>query len=265
MKKFLLLATALSACSPAMAADLMLRKAPAAVAFPYSGSGWYFGVGTKGGVDQVSNSGTALFATSLVGSGLNALGAGVGGDIGYFKTFGPGGVVQWAAFEASAYYQNITASTTATNGAAAVPVSYASRWSADQVVKLGGFNLLTYLPNLGISFPALPPLPTVGGLNTLQPGLTYVSFGLEEFGVDGQFFTASGSTIGVAPLVGAGVFSEILDTTGKPTGNVLDVGAQVVFADKGLGISNAFSSSGAPVFGTLSVGRKYEVYAKIDF
>ena len=48
------------------------------------------------------------------------------------------------------------------------------------------------------------------------------------------------------------------------TRSVLDVGAQVVFADKGLSVSGLFAP-GAPVAATLTSGRKYEVYAKVLF
>jgi hypothetical protein len=262
MKK-LLLATTLLFPLAAQAADLTLKAK--STAYPYASSGCYFGVAVKGGVDQVNASGSALFATSLATGGLNAAGAGVGGDVGCIHYYGPQSTIQWVGFEASVYYQNVTASAMAAAPGAGVQASYASRWSADQTIKLGGFNPVAWLPNLGISFPTLPAPPTISGINILSPGLAYFSIGVEEFGVDGQFFTAGGSTIGIAPLVGLGVINPILDSTGKLTGNVLDTGAQVVFADKALGLTNAFGTNGAPTLGSLSVGRKYEVYAKIQF
>jgi hypothetical protein len=268
MKKIiaaLVLSTAIVA--PACAADLVV-KAPQSKAFPYASTGCYFGIAIKGGVDQVNASGNALFATSLASGSLTAAGGGVGGDVGCIHYYGPGSSIQWIGYEATAYYQNITAAAPAVNGAGvavALPASYASRWSADATVKFGGFNPLSWLPNLGITFPGLPAPPTLPGISVLSPGLMYFAAGVEAFGVEGQFFTAGGSTVGIAPLVGAGIFNQILDAKGVPTGYVLDTGAQIVFADKALGVSNAFGTAGGPTIGSLSVGRKYEVYAKINF
>ena len=99
----------------------------------------------------------------------------------------------------------------------------------------------------------------------MATGHTYIMAGVEEWGISGQFFMAnSGVTIGVAPLIGAGILNQIVDTTGKLTGAVLDTGAQVVFADKGFSASGLFAL-GVPGVSQMSSGRKYEVYAKVLF
>lgn len=266
MKKQLILATTIVlAASAAMAADMPLKAAARSnfLAFPYSGDGFYWGVATKGGVEQDSASGS-LLGTSLVTSNVNALGGGVGGTIGYMHGMGS----KWVAFEGSIYYQNISGAGAATSGTpgVSVPASFASRWSSDQVVKVGGWNPLSLFSNLGgFQFPTLPTPPTVPGINIIAGGHPYIMAGVEEWGISGQFFTAnSGVTTGIAAVLGAGIMNQIVDANGKLTGAVLDTGAQVVFADKGLSVNGLFGPA-APVVGSLSSGRKYEVFAKIDF
>ncbi len=259
------LLAAMAFCGCATAADLHL-KAPAKgnlLVFPYTGDGMYWGIATKGGVEQDSASGSFL-GNALVTGNSNALGGGVGGTLGYMHGMGD----KWMAFEGSAYYQNIAGAAMAANasGTLATNASFASRWSSDQVVKIGGWNPFAWLGNFGgFQFPTLPTPPSVPGINIIAGGHTYIMAGIEEWGISGQFFTASSSVeIGVAALVGAGIMNQIVDANGKLTGAVLDVGAQVVFADKGLAVSGLFTPI-APVVGALNSGRKYEVFAKVDF
>jgi hypothetical protein len=251
----------------AQAAD-MLVKAPASnlLAFPYNGSGPYWGFASKGGVEQDSASGTFL-ASSLATGNANALGGSLGLTFGYMRSMGvnASGSAQAVAFEGNGYWSNVTASAPAVgaNGTVA-PASFATRWSADQVVKVYGFNPLALIGNLGFGgFPTLPTAPTIPGITILPNGHPYLMAGIEEWGFNAGFAGASSNGVGIAALVGAGVMNQIVDTTGKLTGGVLDVGAQVVFADKGVGITGF--GAGAPVFGSLTSGRKYEVFGKILF
>jgi hypothetical protein len=263
MKRLLFaLAAATALSSIACAADMSVKAMKGNfLVFPYNGSGMYWGIATKAGVEQDSASGS-LLGTSLLTGNVNAAGGGIGGTIGYMHGMG----TTWVAYEGTAYYQNITAAAPATNSAISVPVSFATRWSAEQVVKIGGWNPLSWLGSFGgFQFPTLPTPPTVPGISIIASGHTYISAGVEEWGVNGQFFTAGSSvTVGIAPLVGAGIMNQIVDASGKLTGAVLDVGAQVVFADKGISVSGLFAP-GAPVVGALNSGRKYEAYAKVDF
>jgi hypothetical protein len=265
--------TALAAAllsTTAFAADMPTKAAKYnPFVFP-SDSGWYWDMAVKGGAEQDSASGSIL-GTSLVSGNVNALGAGVGGSIGYMKALGAGpGGVNAVAFESSLYYQNVTGSASATSApggvGVSVPASFASRWSADQVVKVFGFNPFSYLGTLGlnISMPTFTP-PTVSGISLAAAGRGYWMAGIEEWGISGQFFnTNSGVTVGVAALVGGGLMTPIIDTTGKPTGAVLDTGCDAVFADKGLQVSGLFAP-GQPVVGSLTSGRKYECFTKIAF
>lgn len=268
-KKYTLIAAAVLATLafsvPAQAADMPVLKAQKSnlLVFPYTSSGMYWGIAVKGGVEQDSASGSFL-GTALVTGNSNALGGGIGGTFGYMHGMGD----KWVAFEGTAYYQNIAGAATAVNatGTLAGNASFASRWSAEQVVKIGGWNPFSWIGNFGgFQFPTLPTPPTVPGINIIGSGHTYIMAGVEEWGISGQFFQAnSGVTVGVAALVGAGIMNQIVDAKGALTGAVLDVGAQVVFADKGFQASGLFAP-GAPVVSSLTSGRKYEVYAKIDF
>jgi hypothetical protein len=148
-----------------------------------------------------------------------------------------------------------------------VPASFGSRWSADQVVKVFGFDPFTLLGNLGFGqFPTLPTPPTLSNIPILPTGHRYWMAGIEEWGIRGNLLTAPGADVGAAFLLGAGTMNQIVDTTGKLTGAVLDTGAQVVFADKGVGISGLFAQGGGgPIFGSLTSGRKYEIFGKLHF
>lgn len=264
MMRRLLIGAAIAAISigAAAAADMPLKAAKFnPLMFPYNGSGFYFDVSTKAGVEQDSATGNFL-GTSLATGTVNASGGSVGGSLGYIH----GMQDKWVAVEASIYYSNVTGGGAAVSPSGnAVQASFASRWSADQVIKIGGWNPLAALGSLGFQFPALPTPPTIGGISVAANSHPYIMAGVEEWGISGQFFMANtGVDVGVAPLVGAGIMNQIVDSTGKLTGAVLDTGAQVVFADKGLSVNGLFGP-GTPGVAQLSSGRKYEVFAKIGF
>jgi hypothetical protein len=269
MRKLLLSTTILAVAAfavPAQAADMSVKALKSnLLVFPYNSSGFYWGVATKAGVEQDSASGSFL-ATSLATGTVSATGGGIGGTLGYMR----GMQDKWVAFEGTLYWMNVTGAGQATmpiggGVSVAVPATFASRWSAEQVVKIGGWNPFSIIGNLGFTFPALPTPPTVPGINIVGTGHTYIMAGVEEWGISGQFFTANtGITVGVAPLVGAGIMNQIVDARGKLTGAVLDVGAQVVFADKGFQTSGLFAP-GTPVVSQLNSGKKYEAFVKVDF
>lgn len=255
MRKQLILAAALAAfASPAIAADLPIpAKSAFNLAYPYSGgSGFYFGVNTMAGIADASANSTILSGT------MNAAGAAVGGTAGWTT----GNQSLWLAIEASGDYQNVTA--TATNAAASV----ASCWSSEQVVKLGGSAPLQYLAALaplGINFPtfSLPAVPS--GISVAASPHPYIMGGVKEFGISGGFGVAGGSTVGVAPLLGAGMIYQIVDKSGTPTRMALDLGAEAVFANKGLGFANVFGTGGPVTPATISMGNQFFAYAKVLF
>src|SRR5215472_722385 len=84
MRKFLLAGVSLLVlASSASAADMAL-KAPALPVFS-GGSGFYWGIGTYGGVASSSVNGSGLLVTNLVSNNLNAAGGGVDGALGYIN------------------------------------------------------------------------------------------------------------------------------------------------------------------------------------
>lgn len=224
--------------TPVSAADLAVKKA-ATVAYPYGGSGCYFGVNAEAGVAKSNESGNALFVSSLATGDLIAAGGSVGGSVGCLK----GDAQNWIAVQGNLNYQNITGGINAPGGDFGV----SSKWQASQVVKFGGFPaLLSWLPNLGLNFPVLAPPPVApAGLNIItlvsQP---YVMAGVQEFDNSGWFQATSGRSIGVAPLLGAGVINQMTDSSGKPNGAVLDTYAKVVFPGRGFSIDNIGGNPG---------------------
>lgn len=238
--------------APAMAADLPV-KAPSfsAPAYPYDSSGFYFGPNLMAGIQQTSVSGNPLLVTSLVNGNLNAAGGSVGGTIGYTK----GNAAFWWAVEDSLDYQNITAT-----AASVVPASTVSRWSNETVVRVHGFNPLQYLPNLGITFPSFPTqLPVVPVGIAVGAAQLYIGGGVKEWGISGNFVGNGSQTYGVGGVLQAGSIAQIIDATGKPTGAALDLGAEVVFANKTLSVT---TGGGTPL-GQITSGNQYWAYTKV--
>jgi hypothetical protein len=236
------------------AADLSAKAPP--LAYPFDSSGFYFGVNTEAAVAQSTVNGSGgLFLNNLATGNLYAAGGGVGGSVGWIKS-NPNGI--WFALQATATYQNISADVVTPGGSAA---SVASRWAASQVVKVGGFSLASFtgpLQSLGVNFPTfqLPAAPN--GISVAATSKPYVMAGIAEQGVSGSFGVLGGSTWSVAPLIGAGTLTPIIDSTGKPTGAALDIYAQVIFANRGVQVTNVFGTAGAPMAGFANLDKTYK-------
>ena len=230
-------------------------------AYPYSGgSGWYAGANTIAGVQQASTSANGLFATSLATGSLNAAGGGLGATVGYTS----GGSQFWWALEASGDWMNVGA----TMNAPGQTTSIGSRWQAEQVAKIGGTlqtNFLSAIAPLGINFPSFTLPLTPSNISVAASPHPYIMAGVKEFGIDGNFNTVGGTTVGIAPLVGVGTISSIIDTTGKPTGMALDLFAEVVFANKGLSLTNVFGTGGPVTNANLQMTNQYWTGAKVLF
>lgn len=238
----------------------LVSKDVAKLDYPYTGgSGFYVGINTMGGVAQSSATASGLFATSLATGNLTASGGAVGGTVGYTS----GSTRFWWALEGSGDWQNVSASANMPNATTSV----ASRWSSEQVAKVGGTlqtNFLSTLNPLGLNFPTFELPTTPNGISVAASPHPYIMGGVKEFGISGNFNTAGGTTWGIAPLLGAGTIASILDTTGKPTGLVLDLFAEVVFANKGMSISNVFGTTGVPMTNAaLTMNNQYWAGAKV--
>ena len=251
--------------APAFAADLpIMTKGGLPLAYPYSGgSGFYGGINTFGGVAQATSSSSVLATTSLATGNLTAAGGAVGGTVGF--TAGTSNL--WWAVEASGDWMNVTAGTS--SGVTGSPsATMDSRWSAEEVFKLGGslqLNFINAANILGFNFPTFSLPATPNGIAVAASPHPYIMAGVKEFGISGTIGTAGGTTVGVAPLVGAGTISSIINAQGQPTGLALDLFAEVVFADKGLSLNNVFGTSGPVVNANLTMNRQYWAGAKLLF
>lgn len=248
MRNLLLATTALVAIAtgPVLAADMAIKAVPP-VPFTAAASGFYWGVGTYGGVAQSSVSGTNLFATSLVSSNLTADGGGVDVVLGYqHGSTAMLGFGNWWRVQGDIAYQNI-------QGGISVPgdsASVASRWAADQEFDIGA-DAVTYImsaitPNGGINFPTFTPANLIPA--NIQVGIPkeYFAATVKEFGLTGTFASARGVTVAIAPGIKTGFIFPTLGTDGKPNGGGLDVWAGINWATKGLTMNNVFAA-GAPI------------------
>jgi hypothetical protein len=253
--KYALLTAAVLLALPAQAADMALKARPSSLTYPLAGAGCYWGVNMEASVAQSDVSGNALFVTSLVGGKLMAAGGSVGGTVGCLKGDPTTG---WVAIQASFNYQNISGSVgvqTAAGGSLGT-VGVDSKWSAEQSVKFGGFGaLFAFLPNLGLNFPVLSvpvaPVPPTG--YQYLAAKPYMLVGVKEFDNSGWFSLSSGSSVGVAPVLGMGMITPLADASGAPIGAVLDTYAKVAFPGRGFSINNVGgnpSLSGAANMGT---------------
>ena len=232
MRKTILATLAgLAIASSASAADLAVKAKPSFTAYPTS-SGCYWGVNAEAGVARSNVSGNALFVSSFASGSLTASGGSIGGTVGCLK----GDVSNWIAIQGSINYTNITGSVPLLDGSAGVQ----SRWSAEQVVKWGGFPaIFSWLPNLGVNFPVLTTPPVNPPPGFLFGGAKpYVMAGVREFDNSGWVGLQTGHSIGVAPMLGTGVINTLTDGAGKASGAVMDVYAKVVFAGRGFSIEN---------------------------
>lgn len=198
--------------SAALAADMPVKaplRAPL-LAYPYEGSGFYFGLGTFGEAQSTQ-------VNVPVIAGPKGYAAGAGGSVigGYQRTFGAS---TWIAAEVGFNYAN-----TGINSAcgALFTCSIDTRLSATQKIKLGGplSAILDFLPSLSTAFPVLPPVPA-GTNNTAHPYVMLVAHESREevviagLGAKKMLFRAG---------AGAGLLTQL------KAGMVLDTWAEVTF------------------------------------
>lgn len=210
-------------------------KAPASrsMAYPYSGSGAYFGVGTL----ATQSNPTINGATA---ADLQAFGASLGGVLGY--RWGAGNVA--FAIEGSWYWNNLGGSAVCNGAACAVTSRFTS---VERVKIIAPMNTITALfPNLGL--PSMPALPT-GLTPTSTHG--YLFGGLKPDDISGALGLATGRAWQLSPGLGLGV-ENLLDN-----GAVVDVWAGYFNPTQGFTI-------GAPT-GYVSQGRQLLAGATLLF
>jgi len=263
MRRYLFLVPLLAATGMSSAADLPLKAPPYQSVFSTpNGVGWYGGIITEADVAQAHANGTNLFATSLVGGGLNATGGAVGATGGYIGAF-PNG---WWRVHNDVVWSNVAGTNavgaTATTSAASAFV--AQRWAATQGLDVSMEWLqaiYSRLPALPVAnFPTFvpPTLPTITNVTYGTPR-NYAGFMLKEAGISGGFGAARGTTIAVYPGLETGfIWPTINSLTGKPDGGALEASAYVAFPIRGFTLNNAFSAAGLPTVGAgASLGTNY--------
>jgi hypothetical protein len=263
MRKLLLATTALVAfTASAFAADMAVKAQPPNPLTNWSSSGYFWGVGTFGGVAQSSVNGNSLLIPSLVSSNITADGGGIEGVVGYIH--GNTNVVgfgNWYLLEAKGAYQNISGGVEAAGGSA----GFFSRWSATQDVCVGAdviTAITSVVGNLGINWPTLTPsLPA-----NVQVGIPKQCLGADvrEFGLGGEFGGATGTTVGVAPGVMTQFIYPTLAPNGLPNGGAIKAWGSVDWNTKGLTFSNVFGKTG-PVGVTPGVSEGTTYTLGIDF
>jgi hypothetical protein len=242
MRKLLLLTTALTAlATSAMAADMPV-KAPISPFINWTGSGYFWGVGSYAGVAQSSVNGNSLLVPALLSSNITASGGGVEGVFGYVHgnttTVGFG---NWYMLEAKGAYQNIQGGIQVPGGDA----GFFSRWSVTEDACVGA-DVLTAIGsvvgNIGVNFPTWAPSPP----SNWQVGLPKQCLGFEirEFGLGGQFGGATGTTVGVAPGAITQFIYPTLGTNGLPNGGAIKAWASMDWNTKGFTFSNVFGKGG---------------------
>lgn len=250
MKAILALA-ALLVASSALAADIPV-KAPR-FDYPLDSAGWYIGVEAGASVAKAKVQG-GLFANNLVSGNLNAAGGYVGGCIGYIR----GNIVSWWAVQGCGDWQNITAS------APGVAASVGSRWDSTIEARVGGKHnpvsyLLDALQNLGLnglSFPTFTPVAP-SNISVANAPRTYFAGGVDFKGIDGQFFQVGGTTVAISPMIKTGAIWQVLNSSGQPTGGVVDTFAKVAFMSKGVQVSNVFGTGGGLTAARGELGTTY--------
>src|SRR5580704_8140926 len=212
---------ALLTSTAAMAADMPVKAQ--AVVSPFvnwSGSGWFYGLGTYAGVAQSSVNGNSLLVPALVSSNVTASGGGVEGVVGYVhgntNTLGFG---NWYMLEAKGAYQNIQGGVQVPGGDA----GFFSRWSATEDACVGAdvlASITAVIGNLGFTnWPTWSPsLPA-----NVQVGIPKQCIGIQvrEFGLGGQFGGANGTTVGFAPGPITQFIYPTLGTNGAPNGGAV--------------------------------------------
>lgn len=245
MRKFLLAMLAATVLSPiaANAADLPLPYKSPVLVSPFSvvgANGFFVGAGTSAAVAQSNVSGNVINIPGVGGS-TNAAGGTVGGDVGYI--WGRCGVLGWCQLEVDVKYMNIVGNT------AVGSINY--RWGITEEADIGldvVQTALSYLPNIPNIFPVLAnPSGFLPANVAVGTPLGYVGAKVGEFNIAGNVGQANGQTWVTAPGVTTGFRWPVLGTNGKPNGGSLKVYGDVLFANKGVTLSNVFGTAGGPM------------------
>lgn len=199
---------------PAFAADMVTKAAPAAVGYPYSASGFYFGVGASAAAGSSSIANTGVFST----------GAGLDGIVGYQWKGG----LDFIAAEFDATYTNLGSSGVCN---VATQCAVSSSWEFEPLVKFGFpvSYITAVLPNLSTVFPALPALPATVTPVSMHP---YIYAGAPIRDLSASYGLMTGSVWNVQAEAGLGALNQM-----PQQGVVIDTRAGVSFGGGGINLT----------------------------
>lgn len=230
---FSMIVAAVLACTPAFAADVMPTKAPSNPLFsgyPYSSSGFYFGINSMGGGGTVNATGSGVNPNSVVSNQ-----AAVGLTLGY--VYGNGNV--FYAAEAMFDIQNFNGN--------APGFSFSGPASFEQRIKIGTplSNFLSLFPSLGL--PSVPPFPALPNGQVATNVHPYLMAGLHEDDVSVNFGLANNKAWRIAPSIGVGAMGQLTK------GIAVDVWAETIFPTDAVcvGVPNGK--------GCADIGQQYKV------
>lgn len=234
LKKFAIVAALAALALPAAAADLPTKAPPRSSAlfsgYPYSGSGFYFGINSLGGGGSVAAAGVGVNPNSVVSTEM-----GLGGTLGY--VYGNGNV--FYAVEAMFDWNNFNGS--------APGFSFGGPATFEQRVKVGTplNNFLSLFPSLNL--PTVPPFPSLPNGQVATNIHPYLSAGLREDDVSLNFNLSRDRAWKVMPVLGTGMMGQLTN------GVAIDTWVEVGFGDTGL------CAGALPTGGCGKIGNQYRV------
>ena len=201
-------------------------KAPRSILYPYSGSGFYFGVGSVAIATNPNINGVTQ-------TNLQAVGASLGVKLGYRWALGTPASDLAMAIETANYWNNVGAATTCDGTSCSV----SSRFTSIERVKL--IAPLSMIASLfpGLNLPSLPTLPA--GINPVG-NHTYAFVGAKIDDTSAGYGYATGRQWQASPGLGVGFELQIAN------GSAVDVWAGYFSAAQGfnLGPATALANQG---------------------
>jgi hypothetical protein len=217
---------------PVMAADLPAKAPAKPLAYPWTTSGWYGGLGTF-----------ASAANPTIDGSPNANLQALGGSIGAVGGYRWGSQNFAVSLEASAFYNNVGGATACQAGTCQVGAKFSSIERVKFMIDMA--TLTALFPNLGLGNMPLTLPPSI--MPTSQRVYVFGGFAVDD--VSASLGLNTGKAWQVSPGVGPG--TEFL----LPNGAVLDVWAGYFNPTDGISIGPS----------QVSQGRKYLFGANVLF
>lgn len=262
----LLIAAAVAAAiaTPALAADVtppnLMKGGPSSPFLTTAGAGPFFGVGTSAAIASSNVSGNVISVPGLSGGDVSAAGGTIDVDVGYI--WGRCILNTWCQVEVDGKYTNIVGDTAVG--------SISNRWGVTQELDVGADVIQTVLS----AFPNFKnPWPTLVDPTSLLPANVavantprgYIGVKNGDYLIGGNVGRSGGQTWVDAPGLTTGFRWQTLGSNGKPNGGSLKVFADVMWATKGLTLSNVFGAGGAPIITNANADLKTMYVAGVHY